>query len=204
MKLQAWLVACVIGAALANPARAGGEVPRHWIARIGIHPVQPKPGGHREFEVGSDAGFSLGATYLFSEHWALELFAAFPRPHELHEATSDSVGSFEMIPTSATVQYHISDAAGRIRGYAGVGLAHASIGSEKTKASLAGRGLDIDDASGVTAALGLDMDLGRKWFVNIDARWMDLDSTLQLDGAGGERLEIDPYLFGLSIGRRLR
>ena len=204
MKMQQWLVAGVIGIALASPVRASDEVPRHWIARIGIHPVHPKPDGHRDFEVGSDAGFSLGATYLFSRHWALELFAAFPRPHELHDAAGDRAGSFKMIPASATVQYHITDTAGRVRGYAGVGVAHASIGSERTRGSIAGRMLDIDDASGVTAAVGLDMDLGRKWFVNIDARWMDLDSTLQLDRAARGRLELDPYLFGLSIGRRLR
>jgi outer membrane protein len=132
------------------------------------------------------------------------LFAAFPRPHELHDANDDLVGSFEMIPATATVQYHISDVTGRMRAYVGVGVGHASIGSEQTKGSLAGRRLDIDDASGVTAAAGLDMDIGRRWFVNIDARWMDLNSTLQLNGRGRERFVIDPYLFGLSIGRRLR
>ena len=66
------------------------------------------------------------------------------------------------------------------------------------------RQVHIDDASGVTAAAGLDMDIGRRWFVNIDARWIDLNSTLQLNGRGRERFVIDPYLFGLSIGRRLR
>lgn len=204
MKVQDWLIAGLIGVALASPAQADGEVPRHWIARIGIHPVHPKPDGHSEFEVDSDAGFSLGATYLFSEHWALELFAAFPRPHELHDATGDRVGSFEMIPASATVQYHIADAAGRMRAYVGIGVGYATLGSEHTKASLAGRRLDLDDAAGVTAAVGLDMDIRPNWFVNIDARWLDVDSTLDLAGRASGRLEIDPYLFGLSIGRRLR
>lgn len=203
MKAQQWLVAGVVGLVLASPARADSEVPRHWIARIGIHPVHPKPDGNGTFEVDSDAGFSLGATYLFSKHWALELFAAFPRPHELHR-DDESVGSFEMIPTTATVQYHVTDASGRMRAYLGIGVGHASIGSEQTRASLAGRNLEIDDASGVTAAAGIDMDIGSRWFVNLDARWLDLNSTLQLDAGGDQRFIIDPYMFGLSIGRRLR
>jgi outer membrane protein len=141
---------------------------------------------------------------LFSKHWALELFAAFPRQHELHDANEDRVGSFEMIPTTATVQYHVSDQRGRMRAYVGVGFGYASIGSEHTKGSLAGRDLEVEDASGVAVAAGLDMDIGRRWFVNLDARWIDLNSTLQLQGRGSERLVLDPYLFGLSIGRRLR
>lgn len=204
MKGPEWLGALLIGLALSGAARADSEVPRHWIARIGIHPVHPKPNGNSEFEVDSDAGFSLGTTYLFSKHWALELFAAFPRSHELHDAGGDRVGSFEMIPTTATVQYHISDQGGRMRAYVGLGVGHASVGSEHTKGALAGRNLDIDDATGIAAAVGLDMDIGSKWFVNIDARWLDLNSSLQLDGGRSDRLVLDPYLFGLSIGRRLR
>jgi outer membrane protein len=204
MKKHEWLLACLIGVAVAGPVRADSEVPRHWIARIGIHPVQPKPDGLSEFEVDSGAGFSLGATYLFSKHWALELFGAFPRAHELHAAHDDRVGSFEMIPTTATVQYHIADAAGRTRAYVGIGLGHASIGSEQTTGSLTGRTLDIDDASGVAVAAGLDMSIGSLWFVNLDARWLDLNSTLRLADRGSERFVIDPFLFGLSIGRRLR
>jgi outer membrane protein len=203
MKAQQWLVAGLVGVALASPAHADNEVSHHWIARIGIHPVHPKPDGNGAFETDGDAGFSLGATYLFSKHWALELFAAFPRPHELH-VNDERVGSFEMIPTTATVQYHVSDATGRMRAYIGVGVGYASVGSEQTKASLAGRNLDIDDATGAAAAAGVDMNIGSKWFVNLDARWIDLNSTLQLEGSGSQRFIIDPYMFGLSIGRRLR
>lgn len=204
MKGQTGLVAVLIGLGLVSPAHGDDDVPRHWIGRIGIHPVHPKPDGHGEFEVDGDAGFSLGATYLFSKHWALELFAAFPRSHELHDADGDRVGSFEMIPTTATVQYHISDASGRMRAYIGIGVGYASIGSEQTKAALSGLDLDIEDATGVAAAVGVDMDIGSKWFVNVDARWLDINSTLQLPGRGRERLVLDPYMFGLSIGRRLR
>lgn len=204
MKGRECLGALLIGLALTAPAQADSEVPRHWIARIGIHPVHPKPNGSSEFEVDSDAGFSLGTTYLFSKHWALELFAAFPRPHELHDANSDRVGSFEMIPSTATVQYHISDQRGRMRAYVGLGVGHASIGSEHTTGPLAGRTLEIDDATGMAAAVGVDMDIGPLWFVNLDARWLDLNSSSQLAGQGSERFVLDPYLFGLSIGRRLR
>ena len=35
-----------------------------------------------------------------------------------------------------------------------------------------------------------------------DARWFDIDSDAKLNGASLGTVEIDPYAFGLSIGRR--
>jgi outer membrane protein len=204
MNTRAALLACLVVAALAPAAHANDEVPRHWIARIGVHPVDPKPNNHEEFYVENAAGLSLGATYLFTKHWALELFSAFPAANEMHDAANTRVARFTMIPSSATLQYHITDASGTFRAYAGAGVSYAHVGSETTKGSLAGRSLDLEDSTGLSAAIGLDMYLGSKWFVNLDARWMDIDSSMSIDGQPRGTLELDPFLFGLSVGRRLR
>jgi outer membrane protein len=204
MKAQALLAGCILGLAVHPQAQAEEPMARHWIARLGVHPVSPKTDSHTDFKVDNAAGISVSATYLFTQHWGLELFGTFPRAQALRDPEADRVGSFKMIPMSATVQYHISDDADRFRVYAGVGVSHASIGHERTKGLLAGTVLELDDSTGVTAALGLDMKLASKWHVTVDARWMDIDSTMKLNGIGSGRLGIDPYLFGLSIGRRLR
>jgi outer membrane protein len=204
MKARALLIGCVALLAGATQVQAEESVPRHWIARIGIHPVDPKPDNHPEYQIDNAAGVSLGATYLFSKHWGLELFGAFPPAHELRTAGGDRAGRFDMRPASATIQYHITDASGVFRAYAGAGIAYANIGGERTKGALAGSTLEIDDASGVALTLGLDMDLGSKWFVNIDARWLDIDSDLRIDGVDRGQLAIDPVLFGLSIGRQFK
>lgn len=198
------LCGCIAALAFASPAHADDQVPRHWIARIGVHPVNPKPNNHPDFTVDNAAGASLGATYLFSKHWAVELFSAFPNAHDLRDADGARSGRFSMIPSSATLQYHITDSTGRFRVYAGAGVAYARISSEVTTASLGGQVLSLRDSSGLTAAVGLDMDLGSKWFANLDARWMDIDSSVHLGGVPRDTLEIDPLMFGLSIGRRLR
>ncbi|MDY6946219.1 MAG: OmpW family outer membrane protein, partial [Pseudomonadota bacterium] len=189
---------------LATSARADDPVPRHWIARVGVHPINPKPDSHTEFTVDNAAGVSLGATYLMTKHWAVELFSAFPKAHDVHDADGARAASFSMVASSATLQYHITDASGIFRAYAGAGVSYAQIGGERTRASLDGQTLQLDDSTGLAAAIGLDMDLGSKWFVNVDARWMDIDSSIRIDGAPRGTLELDPYMFGLSIGRRLR
>lgn len=204
MKALTLLMGCVLSLAAQSQAQAEEPVSRHWIARIGVHPISVNPDSHPDFDISNAAGISLGATYLFTRHWALELFGAFPPALELNDTEGDRVGTFEMAPTSATVQYHICDAGERFRAYAGIGVAYANIGHARTKGLLAGTALELDDSTGVAAAIGLDMNLDSKWYVNVDARWLDIDSDMKLNGVGGQRLQIDPYLFGLSIGRRLR
>jgi outer membrane protein len=48
----------------------------------------------------------------------------------------------------------------------------------------------------------VDVQLSGDWFVNVDARWLDIDTDAKLNGANIGTVEIDPYAFGLSIGRR--
>jgi len=204
MKARAILLVCVVAFTASSMAHADERIPRHWIARIGVHPINPKPNSHAQFEVDNAAGASLGATYLFTKHWALELFSAFPNTHDLHDADGARSARFSMMPTSATLQYHITDASGRFRTYAGAGVSYARMGSEQAKGPLSGHNLDLQDSTGITFAIGVDMDLGTRWFVNLDARWSDIDSSMKLDSASIGQLEIDPYMLGLSLGRRLR
>lgn len=204
MKALTLLMGCILSLALHSHAQAEEPVSRHWIARIGVHPISPTPDSHPDFKIDNAAGISLGATYLFTRHWGLELFGAFPPALGLHNPQGGRIGTFEMMPTSATVQYHIADQGERFRAYAGIGVSYANIGRARTKGLLAGTALELDDSTGVAAAVGLDMNVDSKWYVTVDARWMDVDSDMKLNGIGGQRLQIDPYLFGLSIGRRLR
>lgn len=204
MNARAVFWTCMAAVMLAPSVHADDQVPRHWIARIGVHPINPKPNNHPEFTVDNAAGISLGATYLLTKHWAIELFSAFPKPNDVHDADEARAARFSMVPSSATLQYHITDANGVFRAYAAAGYSYTRLSGERTKTSLSGQSLDLEDSNGLTAAVGLDMDLGSKWFVNVDARWMDIDSDMRIDALPRGTLELDPFMFGLSLGRRLR
>jgi outer membrane protein len=204
MQARTALIGCALGLACCAGAHADSELERHWIGRIGVHPVNPKPDNHSAYQVDGAGGISVGSTYLLDKHWGVEVFAAFPPAHELHALDGERVGRFRMLPSSATVQYHLSDSAGHFRAYAGIGVAYAAFDAERTKGRLGASTMRLDDSTGIAAALGLDVNLDSKWFVNVDARWMDIDADLTLDGAGAGKLRIDPYLFGVSVGRRLR
>lgn len=74
--------------------------------------------------------------------------------------------------------------------------------SEHTTGALAGTRLKLDTSFGAAAQAGIDVDLASTWFLNADARWVDIDTDAALDGASPGTVQIDPLAIGLTIGRR--
>jgi outer membrane protein len=191
----------LIGLVAASAAQAQ-ELPR-WILRAGVHPVQPKPHNHEQLQVGDGAAISFAATYMLSRHWGIEALAALPVEHEIVLKGSGTVARVRQLPPTLSLQYHFIDPNGRIRGYLGAGINHTSFFDESTRGVLLQSELNLADSWGPAVQAGLDFDLVRRWFVNIDARWFDIDTAARLDGASLGTVEIDPYAVGMTIGRRL-
>ena len=174
-----------------------------WILRAGVHPIQPKPRNHAQLHVGDGAAVTFAATYMATERWGAEVFTALPVSHDVTSPETGKVAQFKQLPSTVSLQYHFFDPNGRIRGYVGAGLNYTTFTNEGTTGALAGTELKLDASFGPAAQAGLDFDLGRAWFVSIDARWFDIDTAAHLNDARLGTLEIDPYAVGMSIGRRL-
>ncbi len=199
MKLA--LALAMIAAVAASTARAQ-EQPQ-WILRAGVHPVQPKPHNHEQLQVGDGAAITFAATYMLDAHWGVEAFAALPVEHEIALKDSGRVATVQQVPPTLSLQYHFPDPNGRIRGYVGAGINCTTFFDERTSGALHGSELKFGDSWGPAVQAGLDFDVGRRWFVNIDARWFDIDTAARLNGASFGTVEIDPYAVGLTVGRRL-
>ena len=172
-------------------AEDSAEAPtRHWITRIGIHPLATKPDAHSIFDVDAAVATSLGLTYLFSTHCALEAFVTAPVTHHLSNADAQ-VAQFHLQPATLTAQYHIVDGE-RMRVYVAAGVAYAQLSRERTSGPLAAESLRLDHSLGSTAAIGLDLNLGSRWFGSFDARWFDIDSDVRVNDQSFGTLELDP------------
>lgn len=73
---------------------------------------------------------------------------------------------------------------------------------EDTSGPLPGSSLKLDDSVGLAAQLGADFDVSDKMFINLDIRWVDIDTDAELDGAALEDVEIDPLVYSLTLGWR--
>lgn len=189
--------------ALGACAATAQESPR-WILRAGVHPIQPKPHHHSQLHVGDGAAVSFAATYMFNARWGVEALAALPIEHEATLPGSGNVATIKQIPPTLSLQYHFLDPNGRVRAYIGAGVNRTTFFDEHTAGTWADADLRLGDSWGPAALAGLDFDIGRAWFVSIDARWFDIDTAARLNGASLGTIELDPYALGMTIGRRLR
>jgi len=188
--------------ALLLGAAAGAANAADWIVRVGGHYVDPKSDNHEVVSVDSGQSLTFTATYMFRPNWGVELLAAWPFCHDITlNADGSRVAETKHLPPTLSLQYHFLPD-GRIRPYVGAGLNATIFFDEKTTGALAGTDLSLDDSFGAAAQLGVDFALSGDWMLNIDARWIDIDTDARLDGAGIGSVAIDPYAFGLSIGRK--
>ena len=193
-------VAAVLGvAALACSSVATAE---DWLVRVGVHSVNPKSDNHPVVNVDSGQMLTFNVTYLYAANWGVELLAALPFSHDINlNSNGTQVGKTKHLPPTLSLQYHFAPQA-TIRPYVGVGLNYTLFFEEKTQGALAGTKLELDPSFGLAGQVGLDVALNDRWFVNADVRYIDIGSDAKLNGASLNTVQIDPYVIGVSIGRR--
>lgn len=197
IRLAAATILTAMGLAQAAAAQDAGE----WIVRTGFHSIEPKSRNHALVGVEDAIGLTFSATYMFAPNWGVELLAALPFLHEITLNGADAVGEIDLLPPTLSAQYHFNPN-GRVRPYVGAGLNYTIFSDERTWGALQGTKLELDPSFGPAAQLGVDIDVIPGWIVNLDVRWLDIDTDAKLDGADLGTVEIDPSAFGLSLGHR--
>ena len=197
IRLATATILTTVGLAQTVAAQDAGE----WIVRSGFHSMEPKSGNHALVEVANQISLTFNATYMFAANWGVELFAALPFTHGLTFDGSGEVAEMDLLPRTLSAQYHFNPH-GRVRPYVGAGLNYTSFSDERTWGALQGAKLELDPSFGPAAQLGVDLDVIPGWFINVDARWFDIDTDGKLSGADLGTVEIDPFAFGVSIGHR--
>lgn len=172
-----------------------------WIWRTGVHSVQPKSNNHAIVNVDSGAMLTFSGTYLFAPNWGVEVLAGLPFKHDINLNAGGRVAETKHLPPTVSLQYHFNPT-GAVRPYAGAGLNYTLFFKEDTTGALAGSKLELDPSFGVAAQAGLDVSIGSNWFINAEVRWIDIDTDAKLNNSSLGTVEIDPFVYGLSIGRR--
>lgn len=200
--MQKPLLSCAAALVLATAALpALAQSAGDWTLGVGIHAVDPKSdngrlaGGTLDVDVDRDFKPSLTFEYFVRDNLGVEVLAAWPFEHDINMAGLGRVGSTKQLPPTVSLQYHFNGQ-GRISPFVGAGINYTAFFSEDTTGALAGSKLKLDDSWGLAAHAGVDFAVGQRGAIRIDARWIDIDSDVSLDGAKLGTVAIDPIVYG--------
>ncbi len=188
-------------AACAVPALAQSR--GDWTLGLGAHAVAPSSdngrlaGGTLAVEVDDSVRPTVTFEYFLRDNLGLEVLASVPFQHAIAIRGLGAVGSTRQLPPTVSLQYHFNDR-GRVHPFVGAGLNYTHFFSEDTRGALAGSRLALDDSWGLAGHLGLDVDIGERGALRVDARWIDIDTGVRLDGADLGTVAIDPWVYGVA------
>jgi len=180
-----------------------------WLIRLRAIDVMPNESASID-PIGGDVDIDnsivpeLDITYFFQDQWAVELILGVT-PHDVAAvgtAAGDiDLGDVTLLPPTLTVQYHFNPE-GTVRPYAGAGINYTHFFDESLPSGSALSTIDYDASLGLAVQAGIDFDMGNDWFFNVDAKYIDINTDVTIDGAITADVDIDPVIIGLGFGRR--
>lgn len=153
----------------------------------------------------------LDFTYFLTDNIGAELILA-TSPHDISgEGSLAGLGEIAdtmALPPTLLLQYHFAPEA-RIRPYVGAGVNWTIFYSEDAKPALVNAvgptGVSLDDSIGWAVQAGVDFDLNERFFLNVDVKYIDIDTTATLtSGALVNTVDVDlnPIVAGVGVGIR--
>lgn len=167
----------------------------------------------------SDTQLASSVTYMLSDHIGVEGILSLPFEMEADLAGgvplatgSPAIGSVKYLPEVISLQYYPLDSASAFQPYAGVGINYTLFfdgeASNALNMSAAGpSSVDVDDSIGLALQIGADYQISEKWLINAALWYIDAstDATVSTQNIGDiaiNEIEIDPFVFALTVGRK--
>ena len=183
--------------ALPALAQSKGE----WTMGLGVHQVNPKSNngsladGTLHLDIGSDVKPTITFEYFVRDNLGVEVLASLPFEHDISIEGLGRVGSTKHLPPTVSLQYHFNGDH-RVAPFVGAGVNYTKFFSENTRGALAGGDLSLRGSWGLALHAGLDFKITEKSAIRVDARWIDIDTRVRLDGANLGTANIDPLVYG--------
>lgn len=169
--------------------------------------------GLKGVKVDSDTVPELDITYMINRNWGVELILGYSEHTVSGEKTWGVLGDVidtKVLPPTLTLQYHFLPGS-NIRPYIGAGVNYTYFFDEEVPSSSAlsspGDKVKLDSSWGWAAQAGVDIAINQDWFINMDVKYLDIDTTASFKNVLGTNsakidADIDPFVYGIGIGRR--
>lgn len=162
--------------------------------------------------VNSDTIPELDFTYMLAPHWGVELILGYSNHDVKASGSAADLGLGKVIdakalPPTLTLQYHFLPNS-NIRPYIGAGLNYTYFFNEEVTGPLdqPGAKIKMDDSWGLAAQAGVDFAINNDWFINLDVKYIQMETTAHFKGTahGSAKInvDVDPLIWSVGIGRR--
>jgi len=181
--------------------------------------VAPVMSNGAELKVDSNTILEFDISYYFTKNIAAELILATGSKHDVSVSREPGavvpnqlLGSVDVLPPTLTVQWHFNPDQ-TIDPYVGAGINYSAFLDKRLEVRqgpLAGSDIKVEnDSWGYALQAGVDINLKDGWLINADVKYISLDTDVKLRNplAGNawtkiDDLEINPWVFGLGIGKK--
>jgi len=214
------LVAAMTAASAASAQSAG-----NWLATLGANQITPKvdsgdvsapalPG--TKADVKSDTQPRFAIAYMYSDNISTEIDLGAPYKHDLVGAGAiqgtGKLGTSEVLPPAAFIQYRFFQPNSMFRPYAGLGVSYAKFQKEEGSPELTailntggpGATFKIDDKWAACFQLGLTAQINEAWFVDASVIKTKLKTTVHFSTGQTQDVRLDPLSVNVSIGYRFK
>lgn len=157
-------------------------------------------------DVDIDTSFvpELDISYFFTDRIAAELILGVT-PHDVMAvgtaAGNVDLGDVTLLPPTLTLQYHFLPE-GTIHPYVGAGINYTVFFNEDLPAGGIATSINYDNSFGLALQGGIDFDVNENWFFNVDVKYIDINTDVTINNAITADVDIDPWVFGIGVGRR--
>lgn len=182
-------------------------------ADTGLIRVSGTPVANSGVDVDNDTIPELDLTYMITNNIGAELILGWSE-HTVNAIGTATAGLGDVIDTKAlpptiTLQYHFMPQA-TFSPYVGVGVNYTNFFDEEVAGVLnqAGANVKLKNSWGYALQAGFDYKLKNDWFVNLDVKYIDIDTTASFSNTSlgavpiHVDVEIDPIVVGVGIGKR--
>jgi len=142
-------------------------------------------------------------SYFFNKNFALELVLTYPQEVDIKTAALGKIGHVDALPPSLMAQYHFADL-GAFKPYVGAGLNYTLFTKKSfNAAALGGAKVSVDQSTwGLAGQVGFDYFLTKNVSLNVDVKYIKMESEVKVNGGKIGKLELSPITAGVGVGYR--
>ncbi|BDV41803.1 outer membrane protein [Geotalea uraniireducens] len=184
-------------------AMADGAEFKHYGVRLRALAVIPDQNvdsriDNLEVEAKLDVTPELDLEYFFTRNFSSELILGVTK-HDL-VAQGRTLGSTWLLPPTLTFKYHPLPNS-RVSPYIGVGINYVIPFNDKANGVIDVPDFHVKSSVGWAAQAGADLALGNNWFLNLDFKYLNVDTQVRINGTDYD-LDLNPYIVGTGVGYR--